>query len=551
MVRRDTFARGMSKRRGGVTALVLLLSLSAACDGVIGDPAGAEPERPWVGGEREAPLERAHGPAVGRRLTREEVFNSIEVTLGVELDRSAYDLPVDPRGPGAFRNTAESLLLSPARVRAYDAIAADVVSRIDWSSVVAEHTVCTSGASRCRRHFVRSIGRELLRGPVPDAEVDSYAVLYDVAREEGEGFAAFVQLVVRAMLQSPRFLYRLEHPSPAAGPTRLAGSFELATRLSFLVWNAAPDVALIDLADAGELEASVEAETRRLLAHPRARLALRQYVEQWLHLDAIPAHYELGAQMKDETYRLFDRVVWDEAGDFTSVLRERRTELEPELASHYGLSSRGPGRRQYEQPSERLGLLTHASVLTARTRNPRTTIIDRGIFVLEDVLCEQVPEPEGDALRAAIDAQTIPESSGLSQRERFARQSEDPLCASCHARFDPLGIAFEVFGPTGGYQTEDEHGNPLTGSGVVALGDVALEHANVVELAEALSHSRSVARCMVEKVVQHAYGRAMGSGDDALVDDVHARFEERGRSYQELIVAIATHPSFALVEASE
>lgn len=547
-------------RTVAAASLGVALLLTGACDGVIADPPGGDgldrEGRPSPGATDDGvddPALPTFGPAVGRRMTREEYVNSLEVVVGVDVDADAYDLPRDNRVPEGFRNSASDLLLSPGRVRAYDAIAADVVERMDWGAVLDAHAECTEATATCRESFVRSVGLSILRRPPPDTEVASYASLFDVAVEEGEGFGAGARLVVYAMLQSPRFLYRLERQAPdgSGDAIRRVDDFELATRLSFLVWNAAPDAELIALASTGELGRDIEGQVRRMLEHPRARRALRQYAEQWLYLDAILEGYELGEDMKEETYRLFEWLVWEQDADLMRLFTERRTELTPALAEHYGLPASGSGVDVYEQPPERLGLLTHASVLTARTINPSSSMIDRGLFVLNDLFCDSVPPPEGEALRAAIEEQAVPETSGLSQRERFAMQSEDPLCAGCHGKFDPLGLAFETFGPTGRYITEDEHGNELTGSGSVQLGDVDTDYRDIVELSQALSRSDTVARCVVEKVVQHAYGRRMRPADDDFLDAVYDRFTEDGRSYRELLVAIATHPEFSNVEVME
>ena len=199
---------------------------------------------------------------------------------------------------------------------------------------------------------------------------------------------------------------------------------------------------------------------------------------------------------------------------------------------------------------ERVGFLTHAGLLTARTVNPQSSMIDRGLFVLNDLFCDSVPPPEGEELEAAIEEQMVPETSGLSQRERFAQQSENPLCASCHGVIDPLGLAFETFDRAGRYTTEDEFGNALTGSGELDFGDVQARYANIGEFATALGQSRTVARCLTAKSLQHAWGRFLNPNDAAVVDAVFETFEAGGGTYRQLLRAVAAHPDFDLVEAA-
>jgi hypothetical protein len=520
-----------------------------ACDGQIRGSSAAGPDEVVGPDARKVSL----GPAVGRRLTREEYINSLEVVLGAVLDADDYDLPRDARIPEGFRNSAQDMLLSPARVRAYDAIASDAVAQADLPGLVSTHAPCTQMRGECYAGFVDEIGLLLLHGPVPDADRTTFSRLFTVAEEEGEGFDDGAALVMRAMLQSPRFLYRLESQAgndPGTG--REVDAFELATRLSFLVWNAAPDGVLLDLARNGSLGDDIAAQVERMLQHPRARRALRQYVEQWLYLDALPESFELGADMKEETYRLFERLVWEEDADLMDAFTEKRAELSGELASFYGLSPLESGFATYELTAvpERVGFLTNASVLGARTINPSSSMIDRGLFVLNDLFCETVPPPDAPELRAAIDEIAVPETSGLSQRERFATQSEEAVCRGCHARFDPLGLAFEQYGSAGQYIVEDEFGNPLPGGGELALGDVEVDYRTVEEFASALGASESVARCVVKKSLQHAYGRTLGTPDEDVLADVYSEFSANGGTYRALIRAIATHPEFLLVEVA-
>ena len=234
------------------------------------------------------------------------------------------------------------------------------------------------------------------------------------------------------------------------------------------------------------------------------------------------------------------------------VFNEKQAELSGELASFYGLAPLAAGFETYDLADvpERIGFLTNASVLAARTVNPASSMIDRGLFVLNDLFCESVPPPDSPELQAAINEVAVPETSGLSQRDRFATQSEEALCAGCHGYFDPLGLAFEQYGSAGQFILEDEFGNPLPGGGSVDVGDVQIDYVNVSEFASALAESETVARCVAEKSLQHAFGRHLGAADAGLVSDVYGEFVASDRTYQSLILAIATHPDFQTVEVA-
>jgi hypothetical protein len=538
------------RRLAVASAAALALGLPACGGQISGDGGGSGDPQDPVGPQARAV---STGPAVGRRLTREEVVNSIEVVLDVELDPEVYGLPRDARIPEGFRNSSADLLLSPARIEAYDAMAEAAVAQIDVSRFVGRYAACTDMNASCYDSFTDGVGTLILRRPVSDSERPLFSRLFSVAEEEGESFEAGAALVMRAMLQSPRFLYRLESQSGGdAGATREVDPYELATRLSFLVWNAAPDEELVELAAGGNLRANLDAQVERLLGHPRARRAFRQYIEQWLYLDAIPETFELGRDMKEETYRLFERLAWDEDADLMEAFTAKQATLSEGLASFYGIEPLQSGFADYDLTAspERIGFLTNASVMAARTINPTSSMIDRGLFVLNDLFCMSVAPPDAPELQAAIEEVAVAETSGLSQRERFAIQSETDLCRGCHGMFDPLGLAFERYGAAGQYITQDEFGNLLPGGGSVDLGDVRVDYRDVTEFANALAESQTVAQCVAKKSVQHAYGRKLSNDDGDLLADIYAAFDVSGRSYRGLIRAIASHPEFGIVEVA-
>ena len=527
-----------------------------ACVGTIGDGDGNKQGTTDPPGVDPGSLEVSVGHAVGRRLTSEEVFNSVHVALGVDLDPAAFNLPRDERVPGGFRNSAGDQLLSQNRVSGYHEIAAAAVAAADWNALLTEHASCTDLTTACYEGFIASMGRTVMRRPVPDAEIGFFVPLFDVAIAEGDGFVEGAQLATRALLESSRFLYRLEVQSgedtAGEGESREIDDYELATRLSFLVWNAGPDRELLDLAEEGELAGRIDEQVERLLGHAFARRAMRQYIEQWLYLDATPTSFTLAPALKEQTYRLFEWLAWDQQANLMDAFTSQRAELTGELADFYGVVSQGADWAVYDMSPlpERVGFLTHASVMAARTVNPDSSMIDRGLFVLNDVFCDSVPPPEDPGLQEEIENVKVPEGSGLSQRERFAIQSENPLCAGCHGKFDNLGLAFENFGSAGQYLTEDQWGNALTGHGEITLKDVDVAYANVGEFVVALSQSEAVARCLVEKSMQHAYGRKLATKDVDKIDVAYSEFAASGGTYHALIRAVAQANDFTLVQVA-
>jgi hypothetical protein len=484
----------------------------------------------------------AGAPATGQRLTDRQYLNVITDLFGVDASAEALTMPLDPKLEG-FRNAASSLLPSDIRIEGYASLARTITGKIDWAQLLARESLCAEATDKCRRDFVATLGRRLFRRPLTDAQITRFGAVFEAVAKEGDAFPVAAALVVAGMLQSPEFLYRLERPGARVD------DFELATRLSFLLWNSAPDGPLLEAATQAKLSgASLHAQVTRMMADPRARRALRDYVDDWLDADKLlrtsrdPAVFPqfsgtLAADMREEIHRLFERVVWQDDADLVEVLRAEHTMLTPALARLYGLPA-GAGtafaEQDLRQVPTRAGLLTQAGILTLTSvGGPGSSIVDRGAFVLRNFTCRHVPEPPNNVpeLPAA--------ESGKSERERLAQHRADPACASCHDHLDPLGLAFEAYDAIGALQTKDQAGNALTGAGSLMVGTEEVPYTNVREFVAALTRSADIGACMARKVVQYAFARPLFQGDEPLVTELSGRFTRDGNRYQAFLGALA------------
>ncbi len=314
---------------------------------------------------------------LARRLTRYEFTNTVKDILSVDVGAQIDLIPADPRTEG-FSNTADGLVVSFKHVEGYDELAESIASQVDWSSFVAEHTSCTDFTEACENQYLNSLGLQMFRRPLIDAERDLFSPLFEVVQAEGDDFAMGAQLVLRAMLQSPQFLYRLEHQVTASpnDAVRALSPYEVATRLSYLLWGSTPDDNLLQAAKANQLtsDEQLRAQVQRMLKEPQARVTARRYMREWLALDSLntmtrdPQVYpewdaELAEQMKEETLALFDELVWEEPSAFTDILTSQFTFASERLANLYGLDNATSGVNRYELDDvpERGGLLSHAS----------------------------------------------------------------------------------------------------------------------------------------------------------------------------------------------
>ncbi len=489
-------------------------------------------------------------PASGRRLTRDEIFNTLGEILGVDITPLKGIIKEDSGADGGFRNWRSALLPSGARTDGYEQ-AAIYVAKTMTTDTIAKFASCQNTAAPCTSGFVSSLGRLLYRRPLTDAEVARLVTLFDVAVGQGDGFERGARLVVQAMLQSPYFLYRLERADRNDPVTQLArvDSYELASRWSFLLWQSAPDAALLDRAQQGTLDATLVAS---MLESPKARRAARGFFDEWLGtykletkaLDpvAYPAYSpELTKEMRDESLSFFEKLVVDERGSFLSAFTRQSSTIGPSLAALYG-GGAVAGMQDWTNDSTRGGFLTQAGLIMAHTKVEETSIVDRGLFVLRSLMCGDVPPaPPGAA------AQLANVDISLPQRVRFEQHREDRACQGCHSVFDPLGNPFEAYSALGQFKTQDKHGNPIQVSGSLTLDGVSRDYQNLEEFSALLAQSPQTESCVVQQLASYAFGRAIDSSDQPFVGELTARFQERSHDFLGLFQDLAVSPGYQFV----
>ena len=495
----------------------------------------------------------AIGPAAGRRLTKQEYLSTLTDLLGVDLSvrDQAGQLPDDQPPSGAsFRNDVSGLLPTAVRTDAYEALATLASAQVS-STFLASVAPCADASTTCRASVLRGLGRLLYRRPLTDADVQLLQPLFDQAAPAG-GFEAGVRLVLRAMLQSPHFLYRLErldHLDSSGKPAPSA--YELATRLAYFVWQSAPSASLLDAAERGDLDTTSYATAlSSLLQDTRAKRGFQGYATDWLQLyrlDLRTPNAEQGVsvdlltEMREELMRFVTRVAFVDAQPLSDLLTDKHTELGPGLAAVYGVTPPAQGFATYDLTNDphRVGLLTEPGFLILRAAPERATIVHRGLMVQRTLLCQEVPAPPANA---ATQSQSIPQN--LTDRDRFAQHAKDPTCHACHATFDPLGQPFEPFDLAGRFRSIDQFGNPLRSDGELTLDGKTTTFADTAEFATALAKSPTVERCFVQKSLQYALGRALVAQDTAALDQLSDSFEQGGRNYAAAVTAVAQSPAF-------
>ena len=506
--------------------------------------------RDWIDAGAEWSLERLD-PAIyskadramgnwAQRLTVSEYIETVRASLGVDVAKEAREiLPPDLRADG-FENTAYNLTVDLAHVEAYARLAATVVSRVDITAI--------RGDGLSTEDLIAKLGLRILRGVVTEQEIALFADLARSVTEGGGSSDDAVKYVLEAMLQSPRFLYRVELQR-GDGTRWPADALEIASRLSYVIWGSAPDGELLARARSGHLagQAELGAQVDRMLEHPRAVQRSLQFAEQWLDLGRLgnlsPSRKKfpdwdprLGDDMRRETLAVFEDLVWKQERPLAELLNAQFSYLTPRLAVHYGLSPKAEGLARYELASvpSRGGLLTHGSVLTVGGDD--ASMVARGLFILRDLLFSEVGDPP-----PGLDTSPVPSSPGRSHRAIAMDRVESSSCGGCHSRFEPLAFGLEKFDGIGRHHEVDEHGNRLREDGEILFPGNAepVAYDSVAEMMDLLAESDRIQQNVARKLAQFALGRPLVAADQPLMEKIHGAARRCGGTYQCVLKAIA------------
>jgi mono/diheme cytochrome c family protein len=338
----------------------------------------------------------------------------------------------------------------------------------------------------CAKQIIATLARRAYRRPVTADDVNELLRDYEDGVKSG-GFESGVRGAITGMLASPFFLYRAEHV-PAGlrpGDSYAISDLELASNLSFFLWNSIPDDTLLQLAAAGQLKqpAVLDQQVKRMLADPRSLTLSSNFVQQWLDMkrldeivpDANVFPYASGRSDPRADYRteltLFADSIFREDRNVVDLLRATHTYVNERVALQYGIPDvKGDRFRRVElTQSARWGLLGKGAVLMAAAYPNRTSPVLRGAFILKHI--EGVPPANPPMNVPSLDEKDIGTTRALTVREMMAKHRANPTCSACHAVMDPLGLALENFDATGMWRDRDRFaGAAIDSSGVLPDG---------------------------------------------------------------------------------
>lgn len=414
-----------------------------------------------------------------------------------------------------------------------------------------------SAEEPCARRILSSLQRSAYRRPVTDDDVDTLMAFYNEGRTAG-GFEHGIQRAVRRLLVSPQFLFRIEREPVGAAPasSHPVSDLELASRLSYFLWSSMPDEQLRDLAAAGQLRRPgvLEAQVHRMLADSRSTTLVDNFAEQWLYLRDLDASRPNEILFADFDESLRDAFRQETVLFLNSVLREDRSVLDllsadytfvnERLAEHYGIPHvHGSYFRRVTLPpdSPRGWLLGQGSILTITSYANRTSPVNRGKWVLENLLSAPPPPPPPDI--PALKTQDADGGKELSMREAMIQHRANPACFSCHAHMDPIGFAMENFDGIGRWRDRDGE-QPIDASGTFLDGG---EFEGMSGLKKALlGHPEQFVSTLAEKLLMYAIGRNVQYFDQPAVRAIVGKAERNDYSFASLVLAVVESTPFQM-----
>jgi len=507
---------------------------------------------------------RDPGRVTIRRLNRVEYDNTVRDLTGLDL-RLSENFPSDDVGEG-FDNIGDVLSLPPLLFEkcmdAAEQIATTAIRERpeDLPESHRRIVLAAPGSGKTPEQAAREIltpfTSRAFRRPARPEEVEPLVRLVNLSMEKGDSFERGIQVAISAILVSPHFLFRVETDPEPDEPTKIRplSDYELASRLSYFLWSSMPDEELLSLAERGVLheEKVLEAQVQRMLQNSKAQSLVESFGGQWLNLrnldEIIPDPAKFGPfddvlrrDMVRETEMFFATVMREDrsileflTGDFTFI-NER-------LARHYGMNGvRGETLRKITLPDgKRIGLLTHASILTLTSNPTRTSPVKRGKWIMENVLGTPPPDPPPNVPALEETQRAEPD---LSLREQMILHRDNPVCASCHRQMDQLGFGLENFDATGRWREKDGK-FPVEASGELPSGEKFSGPAELVQILAKRKHQFT--ETLVSKMLIYALGRGIRPYDQHAINWIVRRVEDGDYRLSAVITGIVMSRPFRM-----
>jgi mono/diheme cytochrome c family protein len=404
------------------------------------------------------------------------------------------------------------------------------------------------------REIIQKFADRAYRRPITEDELNRLMAIYALGEKNKEPFEMSVKLALQAVLVSPRFLFRGEIQAEPDNPQKAQpiNEYALASRLSYFLWSSMPDTELFDYARRGVLRQNLAFQVQRMLRDNKAKALVENFAGQWLmlrNLDIVspdPKTYpdwdeSLKGLMRKETEMFFEYIMREDRSLF-DFLTADYTFVNERLAQHYNLG--GVVGDKFQKVSlagtQRSGVLTQGSILTITSNPTRTSPVKRGLWVLENLLATPPPPPPPDV--PPLDDNK--EAATGSLRERLEKHRNSPVCASCHARMDPLGFGLENFDGIGSWREKDE-GYKIDPTGKLVTGE-SFAGPNELNHILAKDKQEEFLHCMAEKMLIYALGRGLEWYDKPTLEQISTEVKAGNNKFSALVMAVVKSVPFQL-----
>lgn len=537
-------------------------ALGALISAVLVCAAGLTPA-PVADAATSTPRTSAATKVAFRRITESQYKHTIADVFGPGIKIEARFEP-ERREDGLLAIGSSELSLTSSGFEQYftlgGAISKQVLAKKDRDTFIG----CTpkdpgTADDACAGAFIAKYGELLFRRPLNQAEIQSRLKSAALGAKQAGDFHAGLELALTSLLVAPDFLFRIEtsEPDPAKPGEYRLDAYTKASRLSFLIWDSAPDAELIAAARSGAIhnQDELDKQVKRLLASPKFEEGARAFFADMLQLDGF------GNLVKDpEIYPKFNQSVAENSreqmlmrtidllvkkdGDYRDLFTSKETYLSRPLASVYGVpyaSKEAWTTYKFPDDSERSGILTDIGFLSLHAHPGTSSPTRRGIKVLEIFMCQATPQPP-----ANVDFSTVQDSKAGTVRGRLLDHMENEGCSGCHRRTDPMGLALEHFDGLGQLRTME---NGVAIDVTADLKEAKLEGATGV--GEYLRNEPKVSACLVRNVYQYGVGRKTVGRDRAYLKAQTDEFVASGYRFPELVASVASSPEFFAVPSQK
>jgi len=490
-----------------------------------------------------------------RRLNEGQYLRSIEQVFGPGIRVPGRFAP-SLREQGLLAIGEAHVSVSPSGFEQYELRAREIAQQaLAMPSVRPDCARQGSAFDRvCAANFLAAYGRKLYRRPLDSAELTGVLATSERASAARGDFVLGLEAGLSRLLVSPNFIFRVERPaaSPDGQGQRQLDDYSLATRISFLLWDAAPDEELLAAAERGELrdQAKLAAQVDRMMASPRFEQGVRSFFFDMLGFDQFAGlvkdqaifpkfNSELARDAQEQTLRTLVNMLIAERGDYRDIFTTRKTFMNRGLAALYRVPAPAAGVEgwapyTFPADSPRAGLLSLSGFLMLDpTHEGKSSPTIRGKTVRELLLCQPVPAPPPNVNFSIVQDDSNPLLK--TARQRLIAHQESPACAGCHALTDPIGLSLENYDGIGAYRSH-EHDAEIDATGTFD----GKPYVGLIGLSQRLRESPDVPGCLVQRVFEYGSGRAVGAGDNAWLEVEITRFESDGFRLPALMRRIAT-----------